>query len=308
MKNPTDARCPQTSRFVIVAFMLMTAACSTADPAAASAAAALQRAGLTPAQGASVDVSTGFPTEVVHEKTGAVLVLIPAGEFTMGSPANEVEEFARVNEAQHRRVIQKPFYLGKTELTQAQWLAVMRGTDKADPSQQKGDDLPVHGVSWHGCQEFLVRAGGDLRLPSEAEWEYACRANTTTAYWFGDEPAGGEGTGNYCGPKKLLEMAGATSDRVWPFDDSHLDLAPVGTYRPNPWGLHDMHGNVLEWCEDGFASYPAFGTEVPAPAAHERVLRGGDFATLAPFCRSAARYKQEPWVPTGGLRLARSLP
>jgi len=258
---------------------------------------ALQRAGMAPAAGSATDAATGYPQRVVHQQTGAVLTLLPAGEFTMGSPAGEAER--QDDEVQHRRVIRKPYYLGVTEVTQAQWRAVMKDTELADPSRFKGDDLPVEMVSWDYCQEFLQKAGGGLRLPSEAEWEYACRAGTTTPFSFGatitpeqvnyngNVPSGGASKGLY-------------RERT----------VAAGSLPASAWGLHEMHGNVWEWCQDGYEAYPGSGTEEPSRAAGARVLRGGSWSGNAHGCRAANRLGNVPGDRTlnFGLRLARTLP
>ncbi|MFN6144759.1 MAG: SUMF1/EgtB/PvdO family nonheme iron enzyme [Planctomycetota bacterium] len=240
-----------------------------------------------------VDPITGKPREIVHRLTGAVLVLIPAGEFLMGSAEDELGR--EEDEVQHRRVIRKPFYLGKTAVTQAQWRKVMG----SNPSKRKGDDLPVETVSWDDCQKFLNKAGGGMRLPSEAEWEYACRAGTTTPFSFGATvtPAQVNYRGNvpYGGASKGLYRECTVA---------------VGSLPANAWGLHEMHGNVCEWCQDGYKDYPSSGTEKPSRAAGTRVLRGGEWSTSACYCRAAFRSRYGPGDRSDriGLRLARTLP
>jgi formylglycine-generating enzyme required for sulfatase activity len=240
------------------------------------------------------DPVTGMPREVVDRLTGAVLVLIPAGEFVMGSPKSEADRSG--DEGQHRRVIRKPFYLGKTAVTQAQWRKVMG----SNPSVLlEGDDLPVDSVSWYNCQEFLKKAGGGMRLPSEAEWEYACRAGTTTPFSFGatitPEQVNYDGNRPYGGASKGL---------------CRMEAVAVGSLPANAWGLHEMHGNVREWCQDGYEAYPGSGTEEPAPDAGARVLRGGGWGNRAAGCRAANRGRSEPGSRGNyfGLRLARTLP
>ena len=196
------------------------------------------------------------------------MVLIPAGKFKMGSPKSE--KYNKDNELQHEVTLTKSFYLGKYEVTQDQWEAVTGNS----PSQIKGKMLPVTGVSWEDCQEFIeklnTKTTGGYRLPTEAEWEYACRAGTTTAYSFGD------------------------SITIYDARFNSSSLKAVGSYKPNAFGLYDMHGNVMEWCEDWFGNYPAgavIDPKGPATFGKVRVLRGGSYYNLVHFsdARSAAR-------------------
>ena len=145
--------------------------------------------------------------------------------------------------------------------------------------------LPVECVSWNDCQEFCKKAGLGLRLPTEAEWEYACRAGTQTAYFWGNALNGDKANchGNYpCGTTTKGRYLQKTT--------------PVGSYAPNAWGLYDMHGNVLEWCADWYESYPSGAvTDPPGPAAGgSRVLRGGGWYGDARYCRSALRDYDDP--------------
>jgi formylglycine-generating enzyme required for sulfatase activity len=209
--------------------------------------------------------ATGLPWKVRDNKTEIVMLICPPGEFTMGSPASE--EQRDNDEVQHRRVIRRAFYLSETEVTQEAWEKLMGG----NPSLFKGAANPVEMVSWDDCVRFCETAG--LRLPTEAEWEYACRAGTTGAY------------------------AGDLASMAWFRHNSGSQPRPVRQRRPNAWGLYDMHGNVWEWVEDAYAPYPAEGgTEEPARTAEggSRVLRGGGWFFDASNCRSANR------LPTGG--------
>jgi formylglycine-generating enzyme required for sulfatase activity/predicted Ser/Thr protein kinase len=216
------------------------------------------------------------------------MVLIPAGKFMIGSPASEKGRSA--NETQHEVTLTKPFYMGKYEITQEQWEGVMGNNPS---SKTKGAKLPVTDVSWNDCQEFIKKLNektkGGYRLPTEAEWEYACRAGTTTAYSFGGEITPKDE--NYGGSK-----LGAT--------------VVVGGYKPNAFGLYDMHGNVWEWCEDWMADYPAGAvTDPKGPATGERhVLRGGSFRGLESVARSSHRSNGSPTDRSnaGGFRLART--
>jgi formylglycine-generating enzyme required for sulfatase activity len=212
------------------------------------------------------------------------IVLIPAGKVMMGSPVSEAGRTN--NEKQHEVTLTKPFYMGKYEVTQEQWEAVMG----YNPSQVKGAKLPVTDVSWEDCQEFIkklnAKTNGGYRLPTEAEWEYACRAGTTTAYSVGDS----------------LTKSDANID-----GDSKK---AVGSYKPNAFGLYDMHGNVWEWCEDWMADYPAGAlTDPKGPGTGtSRVLRGGSFDRVASIARSSFRYYDAPSLRyySYGFRLAKT--
>ncbi len=185
------------------------------------------------------------------------MVLIPAGKFMMGDLGKD-----------HEVTLTKPFYMGKYEVTQDQWQAVMG----SNPSSTKGTKLPVTNVSWNDCQDFIkklnAKTNGGYRLPTEAEWEYACRAGSKTVYSFGDSII--KGDANY-GP-------GGKS-------------VAVGSYKPNAFGLFDMHGNVWEWCEDWLGGYPEEAVTDPMGAVmgNFRVLRGGSFYAVALKVRSADR-------------------
>ena len=212
---------------------------------------------VTDAAARSRMAATKLPWKVRDRKTGIVMLLCPPGEFTMGSP--ETERGRNDDEAQQRVSITQAYYISETELTQEQWQGVMG----ANPSYFKGASNPVEPVSWNDCQGFCQRTG--LRLPSEAEWEYACRGGTTGAY------------------------AGDLDAMAWHSANSGDSPHPVKGKRANPWGLYDMHGNVCEWCADSYASR-ASGTQAPATAGSgSRVLRGGGWCDDASLCRSAYR-------------------
>jgi formylglycine-generating enzyme required for sulfatase activity len=159
------------------------------------------------------------------------MVFIPAGEFMMGSEEHDPEKPV------HKVAISKPFYLGKYEVTQEQWQAVM-GTN---PSHLKGPKKPVGSVSWNDCQDFLrklsEKTGHKFALPTEAQWEYACRAGSTSRFSFGDDE-------------------NALKEYAWFDDNSGNTSHRVGEKKPNAWGLYDMHGNVWEWCQSLYKSYP----------------------------------------------------
>jgi formylglycine-generating enzyme required for sulfatase activity len=200
------------------------------------------------------------------------LVWIPAGEFDMGSNDNDSEKPV------HRVKLTKGFWMGKHEVTQEQWEKVM-GTN---PSNFKGAKNPVEKVSWNDCQEFLkklnevVRDRG-FRLPTEAEWEYACRAGTKTEFYSGDND-------------NDLAEAG------WYSGNSDSKTHPVGEKKPNAFGLHDMHGNVWEWCQDWYGDYsPGDVSDPTGPSSGSlRVLRGGSWISNSAYCRTASRYSRVP--------------
>jgi uncharacterized protein (TIGR02996 family) len=172
------------------------------------------------------------------------------------------------------------FWLGVHLVTQAQW----RWATRREPSEFKGEDnRPAERVTWHDCQEFCRKLGDKMgrrfRLPTEAEWEYACRAGTTTPFFFGDTLFTDQA--NYDG----YDRAGRRVNRK--------QTTRVGTFPPNAWGLYDMHGNVFEWCEDRYAW--DYG---PNPGTN-RVLRGGGWYSDAGFCRSDRRNSKEPDYRSG---------
>jgi formylglycine-generating enzyme required for sulfatase activity len=210
----------------------------------------------------SAQVNTASPA---LDELRAGFIQIPAGEFMMGSDTGSAAE-----KPAHRVRISQPFEMGKHEVTQAEWEAVMGNR----PSYFGGDNRPVEQVSWNDVQEFIGRLnalddGYAYRLPTEAEWEYACRAGST---------------GDYAG--KLDQMA-------WVDENSQQMTHAVGTKQPNAWGLYDMHGNVFEWCQDYYdanyyAQSPAVDPQGPESGSF-RVKRGGGWMFAAAFARSAAR-------------------
>jgi len=225
------------------------------------------------------------------------MVLVPAGKFMMGSKKIPVDPFSNIKVEQppekelpqHEVTLTKPFYMGKYEVTQEQWFEIMG----KNPSREKGQKLPITNVSWEDCQEFIkklnAKTNGGYRLPTEAEWEYACRAGTTTAYSCGDN----------------LKKSDANID-----GDS---IKAVGSYRPNAFGLYDMHGNVFEWCNDCYANYPAGAVIDPKGLAtgKSRVLRGGSYYWTASIARSSNRNLIFTPTPSNGndllgFRLART--
>jgi len=202
-------------------------------------------------------------------------VWIAPATFMMGSPANEPDRAG--DEPRHQVTITGGFWLGKYEVTQAQWEQVM-GTN---PSAFRAADQPVDSVSWNDCQEFIRRlntlpVGGRYRLPTEAEWEYACRAGTSSRFNLG-------------GADTALDRAG------WYSGNSGDTTHPAGWKQPNALGLYDMHGNVWEWCQDWYAAYPWEATDPAGPSSGAyRVLRGGSWRDNAGNCRSASRNYDDP--------------
>ena len=216
------------------------------------------------------------------------MVQIEPGTFIMGSPANELGCYDV--EKQHQVTLTKRFYLGKYPVTQKEYQAVMGN----NPSYFKGDNLPVEKVSWDDAQRFCSKlndlkrnelpAGYRFDLPTEAQWEYACRAGMTTALNNGLNLTSKDGRCPH-----LDEVA-------WYGENSDRKTHPVGQKKPNAWGLYDMHGNVYEWCNDLYADYPSRAvTDPTGPASgSNRVLRGGSWDNNAQYCRSAFRYGNDP--------------
>lgn len=241
-----------------------------------------------PAPGPPLDAlnrMVGYQRKAGETRTfaGIDFVWIPPGSFVMGSPMEEEGRYD--DETQHQITVSEGFWQGKTQVTQAQWKRVTGNK----PSQFQGSDLPVEQVNWKDCHGFIqqlnAQGQGVFRLPTEAEWEYACRAGTTTAYCFGDD-------------------ASLLGEYAWYEENSERATHPVGQKKPNGWGLYDMHGNVWEWCEDSVL-YPAGVTG--APSGECRAVRGGSWESFPVACRSASRPSHFPFSrrSTCGLRLVR---
>src|SRR5262245_1357411 len=233
----------------------------------------------------------------VHAAPDIEMVLVRGGSFMMGSPDNEPGRIM-YEDPQHYVTV-RGFYIGRYEVTQAQWREVMGG----NPSLiEKGDNLPVTDVAWDEVKEFCrrlsERTAVNYRLPTEAEWEYACRAETTGAY------------------------AGKLDDLAWYERNSGIKPHPVGQKRPNAFGIYDMHGNVEEWCEDdwhssyegiltGFEMAPTNGSAWVGKTGRDnsRVTRGGHWNSLPSECRSAKRGRMsaELSMYNVGFRLAKDL-
>jgi len=231
----------------------------------------------------------GLPVEITNS-IGMKLRLIPAGVFVMGSPESD-RRADHDEHPQHKVRITKPFYLGVYEVKQAEYEKLMRenpssfskgghGADRVSGRDTSGH--PVDNVSWDDavkfCKKLSTKEGNTYRLPTEAEWEYACRARTTMRYYFGDDAAS---LGAY----------------AW-YKDNSDETHPAGEKKPNAWGLHDMCGNVWEWCQDWYGrSYYAVSPtdDPPGPdSASNRVFRGGSWNLEPWFCRAAIRGRGDP--------------
>jgi len=278
-------------------------------------------------------------TEALHSNGGLDMVSIPAGSFTMGSPADEPER--QPNEGPQHHVMLASFFIGASPVTQAQWAAVVsehpdrihRDLD-ANPSFFKGIDLPAESITWNQAEEFCLRlaaiTGRSYRLPSEAEWEYACRAGTTTPFNFGPtttpELANYCGTGGaVCGDSDGKSIASDVYAGV-NYGSGAYGLGPTGIFRgtttrpgifpPNRFGLYDMHGNVWEYCLDkaseNYADVPRDGSaELAGQRDAPRILRGGSWSHNPAICRSAYRDSIAPgdsgWQGRIGLRVVCTL-
>ena len=231
----------------------------------------------------------------VSSAAGLEMIWVDPGSFTMGSPSSEFSR--RDDESQHTQTLTNGFWLGKYEVTQAQWREVMT----TDPSHFTGDNLPVEQVSWEEAQAFCVKvnqlengarnlpAGYSYQLPSEAQWEYACRAGTKTSH-AGQPP----------------------SDYAWFFTNSRGQSHYVGLKTANRWGFHDMHGNVQEWCLDWYGPYSTGDvTDSKGPGSgNAKVMRGGNWHYYPDYTRSADRRRAVPAFKSSsvGLRLCLSKP
>jgi formylglycine-generating enzyme required for sulfatase activity len=244
------------------------------------------------------------------------MILIPAGSFTMGSPASEPGRSSYGNrETQHQVTLTRPYYLCDHEVTQAEWYAVMQ----TRPSRLTGDNLPVEQVSWFDAIEYCnqrsvdeslapvytlsevdtsgghimdaivswIRDANGYRLPTEAEWEYACRAGSTSAFSNGPIIAV---IGYDCSDDANLDLVG------WYCGNALNTTHDAGGKVANAWGLKDMHGNVDEWCWDRYGDYPAGPVSDPAGPSWggNRVFRGGGWKHTAQYCRSAGRLYYTP--------------
>jgi sulfatase modifying factor 1 len=249
----------------------------------------------------------GLSLEVVSQQAGLPLRLVPSGVFSMGASSTTYNE-----RPVHNVVVSRPCYFGKHEITRGQWRQVMSALPAEAGSG--ADTLPVTGMSWHECQAFVEKLcrlegvpAGTYRLPTEAEWEFACRSGVGGYFGYGADPG-------------LLYLFGNAKDRVaadrksakklkWT-SDHQAGLAPVGSYLPNGWGLHDMHGNAWEWVQDTYSDYEALNAADPCiEYGTDRVCRGGSFSTEAANCRSTVRLHADPSkrVANVGFRVVRAI-
>lgn len=224
---------------------------------------------------------------------GAKVCWCPAGRFTMGSPGTEPER--RPDEGQVQVTLTKGFWIGKYEVTQGEWKRLV-GNFPGQLTVSEGDDFPVYEINFAEAEGFCqtlterAHASGELpqhwefRLPTEAQWEYAARAGTTTATSFGNSLSSRQA--NFQGRPYNGAEVGPSLHRT----------APVGSYPQNPWGIHDMHGNVFEWCRDWYHEQLPGGADpdLSRPTAASRVRRGGCWSDDGWPCRSAFRLKFEP--------------
>ena len=248
-----------------------------------------------PAKPAEVRVAR---EKAIENSIGMKFVPIPAGTFTMGSPFGEKDRY--YNERQHQVTLTKSFYMGRTEVTQGQWKKVM-GTEpwKGESFVQEGDDYPAVDFSWNDAVEFCKKLSAMenrvYRLPTEAEWEYACRGGSKTAFSFGDDEVD---LSKYAWWGGIVGNGNAKGEQY-----AHQ----VGQKLPNAFGLHDMHGNVWEWCSDWFSRYPSGPlTDPQGPnTGSSRVLRGGSWDNGPYSVRCANRYDYAPDYRSshGGFRL-----
>lgn len=247
------------------------------------------------------EITIALPN-LVENATKLKMIRIPAGQFKMGSPETEPGRDAEKDWPAHLVTISKPFYIGKYEVTQAQWEAVL--SPNSHRSKFKGrPNNPVEKVSWRECQKFIEKLNeiglGKFRLPTEAEWEYACRAGSSARFCCGDSMQ--------------------TAEQYMWFQANNNSLSPfeVGQKRPNAWGLFDMHGNVLEWCADQWkAPYARSAQTDPLENGFSllffftnRVFKGGSYQEDISQLRSASRrYEQEfDYHYTLGFRLVREI-
>ena len=238
---------------------------------------------VTPGEG------TSLPRVIRHRKSGMRLILVEPGSYQRGSPDSEPDR--QRNEFLHDVSVDRPFYLAETELTCSEWRAITGEeppTDQGEPSASAR--FPVMGVSWNRARQLAeecnAETGSGWRLPTEVEWEYACRAGTTTAFSFGERI-----------DQSLACMNGARPYPDGPKGESRDGPVEVASYDPNPWGFYDLHGNLWEWCVDLYDPHPERGEARVEKEGASRVIRGGGFPAAGKRCRSAYRDGYPPSSP-----------
>jgi sulfatase modifying factor 1 len=256
-----------------------------------------------------------------ENRLGMRFVLVPGATFSMGSPPSEGGR--RDDETQHTVSLTRPYYMQTTEVTNAlireyepAYWTRYHGSGSFRGHALGGDRLPAVQVSWHAATSFATKvsnADPDRRtytLPTEAQWEHACRARSTSPFWWGASWEEGSRCANSNDAKTRAWLRLAW--RGWPQDDGHRLTAPVGSYRPNRWGLYDMAGNVWEWCADWYGPYPSGACVDPRGprTGIARVLRGGSWLFDPSRVRSAARVRDGPsaFSINVGFRLVSPLP
>jgi formylglycine-generating enzyme required for sulfatase activity len=291
--------------------------------------------------GAANSQTTGNLTLDLGGGAAMKLALIPAGKFMMGSPVTEKDRDK--DETQHEVTISKPFYMGITHVTVDQFAAFVKdsgyktdaekegwsvgleikdgtatskkmdGCSWRNPSFDQKGDHPVVQVSWNDARAFCdwlsKKSGKTVVLPTEAQWEYACRAGTQTAYPWGDNPDDGEGWANCVDQSLKKKLPNGTE--AWTFfnwDDGFVFTSPVASFKANTFGLHDMIGNAGQWCQDYSGDYEKAAATDPtgADTGSLRVLRGGSWLDTPRNCRSAYRFRLTPDARAGclGFRVA----
>lgn len=242
-------------------------------------------------------------TVYLDEEEQVELLYVEPGTFTMGSPASEVDREG--DESQHTVTLTEGYWLGKYEVTQGQWAALM-GSSVSEQRDKRGSQHelrgeenrhPMYYVSWEEAMEFCRRLtererdahrlpyNMEYSLPTEAQWEYACRAGTQTTFHYGDHL-----------DRKMANLGGNYPGGITPKEMYREVAYPVGSYQPNAWGFYDMHGNVYEWCRDWYGDYPSGAVRDPlgARTGPRRALRGGGMFGLSDSCRSANRSSYLP--------------